>query len=91
LVTASAVAFGLVVILVTRSIFRPQTAGIDELVGLVGESKSALELNGKVFVRGEYWDAQADQPIASGERVEVTAIKGMRLRVRRVDSGSSLD
>jgi membrane-bound serine protease (ClpP class) len=90
-VASFSVAFGLVVILVTRSFFRPQTAGVDELLGLVGESKSALELNGKVFVRGEYWDAQADQPIASGERIEVTAVEGMRLRVRRVEAGSSQD
>jgi membrane-bound serine protease (ClpP class) len=90
-VTASAVAFGLVVILVTRSIFRPQTAGVDELLGLVGESRSALKLNGKVFVRGEYWDARADQPIASGEQIEVTAVEGMRLRVRRIDAGTPSD
>ena len=38
---------------------------------------------GKVFVRGEYWNADAAVEIASGEAVEVTAVDGMRLQVRR--------
>jgi len=84
-VTALAVVGAALVLLVSRSIFRAQTAGIDELLGLVGESRTALEPSGKVFVRGEYWEAQADQPIAIGERVEIVAVEGMRLRVRRVD------
>jgi membrane-bound serine protease (ClpP class) len=88
-VTALAVVGALLVLLVSRSFFRAQTAGIDELLGLVGESRTALEPSGKVFVRGEYWEAQADQPIAIGERVEIVAVEGMRLRVRRVESGFS--
>jgi membrane-bound serine protease (ClpP class) len=35
-----------------------------------------------VFVRGEYWGAASDAPVAAGERVEVVAVEGMRLRVR---------
>jgi len=34
-------------------------------------------------VRGEYWTAEADEEIPAGARVEVTAVEGMRLRVRR--------
>jgi membrane-bound serine protease (ClpP class) len=60
-----------------------QTAGIGELIGLQGRAASALSPEGKVFVRGEYWNASADQLIASGDAVEVTAVEGLRLRVRR--------
>ena len=37
----------------------------------------------KIFVHGEYWDADTDGPVAVGDAVEVTAIAGLRLRVRR--------
>jgi membrane-bound serine protease (ClpP class) len=68
---------------VGRSLRRAQMSGVSELVGLVGRASTALSLEGKVFVRGEYWTAEADEEIPAGERVEVTAVDGMRLRVRR--------
>jgi membrane-bound serine protease (ClpP class) len=37
----------------------------------------------KVFVHGEYWDADADDGLAVGDPVEVLAVDGLRLRVRR--------
>ncbi|HXV36257.1 MAG TPA: nodulation protein NfeD [Myxococcota bacterium] len=85
-VAGFALAAGTVVLIVTRSLFRAQTAGVDELLGLIGEARTPLTPTGKVFVRGEYWSAKADQQIASGESVEVTAVEGMSLRVRRADS-----
>jgi membrane-bound serine protease (ClpP class) len=74
---------GLVVVAVGRSHFRRQTAGVNELIGMVGRASSDLAPEGRVFVRGEYWTARADESIASGEPVEITAVEGLRLRVRR--------
>lgn len=55
------------------------------LVGLVGEAKDDLAPEGWVFVRGEHWWAQAeDPPIYQGEQVQVVAQEGRKLRVRRV-------
>jgi membrane-bound serine protease (ClpP class) len=80
-----------VLVLVTRSMFRKQTAGVDELLGMVGRAHSGLTPDGKVFVRGEYWSASADREIAAGERVEITAVEGMRLRVTRANSAEGGD
>jgi membrane-bound serine protease (ClpP class) len=91
LVTSFAIVGAVVVLLVTRSLFRSQTAGVDDLLGLIGETRTALTPEGKVFIRGEYWSATADQEIASGESVEVTAVEGMSLRVRRALSSSRTD
>jgi len=66
-----------------RTVGRKQTVGVAELIGLIGRADSALQPEGSVFVRGEYWTARADEPVAAGERVEVLAVEGMRLRVRR--------
>jgi membrane-bound serine protease (ClpP class) len=89
LVAGFAIVGGVVVLLVTRSIFRSQTAGVDEMLGLVGEARTALDPEGKVFIRGEFWSAKSDEESAIGENVEVTAVDGMSLRVRRAGSRST--
>jgi len=75
---AGAVAFA-----VGRTLMRAQTTGVFEMLGMTGKCATALAPEGKVFVRGEYWTAQADEEIPAGTRVEVTAVEGMRLHVRR--------
>ncbi len=66
-----------------RGFMRAQTAGVSEMIGLVGRTETALSPEGRIFVRGEYWSAQGDEPLSAGVEVEVTAVEGMRLRVRR--------
>jgi membrane-bound serine protease (ClpP class) len=73
----------LVVFAVGRTLRTRQTAGVSELIGTRGRAASALAPEGKVFVRGEYWNASADEAIGNGEAVEVTAVEGLHLRVRR--------
>jgi membrane-bound serine protease (ClpP class) len=74
---------GIVVVAIGRSLRRAQTAGVSEMIGMVGRSETDLSPEGRIFVRGEYWNVTADQAIAAGDRVEVTAVVGMRLLVRR--------
>lgn len=61
---------------------RPVT-GIEGLVGESGKAESDLAPEGKVFVRGEYWDAVSSERIAKGEKVVVVAVEGMRVGVKR--------
>jgi membrane-bound serine protease (ClpP class) len=74
---------GLIVFLVGRSMMRQQSAGVDEMIGLVGQASTALAPEGKIFIRGEYWNVESDQSIEPGEPVEVVAVDGLTLRVRR--------
>ena len=41
---------------------------------------------GMVLVAGELWRAEADEEIAKGEEVEVTAVNGVTLTVKQLDS-----
>lgn len=81
-----------------RSLFAQQTAGVDEMIGLVGRcvtaeqgaqgenaeaSNTAGAKGAKVFVRGEYWNCIAEDSIAPGDAVEIVAVEGLRLRVRK--------
>jgi membrane-bound serine protease (ClpP class) len=54
--------------------------------GLVGEEGSAVTdimPEGKVFVRGEYWEAESSERISKGEKVVVTAMEGLRVKVKK--------
>jgi len=74
---------GLVILTVGRTYFIGQASGVEELIGLEGEATTALVPDGKVFIRGEYWNAVSDGPVDQGVRVEVVDVDGLTLRVRR--------
>lgn len=70
--------------LVVQAQRRKPTLGLEGLVGEIGEVKVKLDPVGKIFVHGEYWNAEADREIAVGEKVRVVAFDGMCLKVRRL-------
>jgi membrane-bound serine protease (ClpP class) len=82
-VAAFATFGGLVIYAVGRTLRRAQAAGVGELIGMVGRTHTRLGPEGTVFVRGEYWTARAEEEVPADERVEVTGVEGLRLRVRR--------
>jgi len=86
-VAGFAIFAGIVVVAIGRSMARAQTAGVSEMVGMLGRSDTALTPEGRIYVRGEYWNATADETIGAGDPVEVVAVEGMRLRVRRPVGG----
>jgi membrane-bound serine protease (ClpP class) len=89
LVFTTAAVLGLVVLtvgwLVVSAQRRRAAVGVEAMVGKVGEVRRRADPSGKVkvFVHGEYWDAQSDEPLEVGERVEVVTVEGMRMTVRR--------
>ena len=46
------------------------------------QAATALAPDGRVFVRGEYWNARADEEILADARIEVAEVDGLTLRVR---------
>ncbi|HTP66512.1 MAG TPA: nodulation protein NfeD [Geobacteraceae bacterium] len=62
---------------------KPVTGG-EGLVGEEGAADTEILADGKVFVRGEYWDAASPEPIRKGEKIIVVAVEGMRLKVRKI-------
>ncbi len=63
---------------------KPET-GVEGLVGEIGEVMRDLDPLGKVFLHGEYWDAESVQSIREGESIRVMQVRGMRLIVQRSD------
>ncbi|RNC66638.1 MAG: nodulation protein NfeD [Desulfuromonadales bacterium] len=85
LVTVAGVsAFAIFVVLKAVEAHRTKpVSGREGIVGETGKALSALAPEGRVFVHGEYWDAWSDETVAEGDRITVTAIEGMRLKVRK--------
>jgi membrane-bound serine protease (ClpP class) len=77
--------------LVFRSQKARPTLGMDGLIGKTGEVRATLNPSGKVFVHGEYWNAQtqADGPIDVGDKVQIVGYEGMNLKVKRLQESAS--
>jgi membrane-bound serine protease (ClpP class) len=70
--------------LVVRARNNKVVTGVEGMIGETGSAVTALAPKGKVFVRGEYWDAEAPEPIVPGEHVRITGVHDLKLTVESV-------
>jgi len=71
--------------LVVRAHSRKACTGKEGLVGEIGIAQTDLNLEGKVFVHGELWNAEAAEPLAKGTKVKVTRVLDtLKIRVDKV-------
>jgi len=61
-------------------------SGAEGMIGAEGRAIEALgpNLRGRVFVEGEYWDAETQGEIKKDEAIVVTGIKGLLLTVKKI-------
>ena len=45
--------------------------------------KELIEPEGLIFVHGEYWRATSEERLELGEKVEVTGVEGLMLKVKK--------
>jgi len=62
---------------------RKVSTGREGIIGAEGEVREG----GMVFVEGELWRIECQQPLQTGDRVQVTAVDGMRLKVEKTGGG----
>ena len=69
---------------------RPVTGG-EGMIGQTGvvRASAADGKPAKIFVHGEIWLADSDEPLQPGERVRVTSLEGLRLRVVKIREEAS--
>ncbi len=78
--------FTVVVGLVVRAMLRKPVTGSSGLMGELGQvTRTAASGEFKIFVHGETWDADGPEDLAVGDKVEVTEVTGLRLRVRKAN------
>ena len=58
-------------------------SGSEGLIGEIGEVRVRLAPRGKVWLHGEYWNAESDEELEVGQKVRVVGRDHMVLRVRK--------
>jgi membrane-bound serine protease (ClpP class) len=57
--------------------------GLQGMIGAVGEARTEIDPEGKVFVQGELWNAHARSRVGIGEHVVVRKVEGLELEVEK--------
>jgi membrane-bound serine protease (ClpP class) len=70
--------------LVVRARRNKVVTGTEGMIGETGTALTALAPDGKIFIRGEYWDAVAPLRVTPGARVRVTSVDKLKLTVEAV-------
>jgi len=76
--------FVFIVSLVVKAQMGKKHTGLDELIGAEGIAVTDIYHTGKTFIRGEYWDAWSEHPVAKGKQVRVERIAGMKMQVMEI-------
>jgi len=75
--------------LVVRARASKVTTGAEGMIGETGSALTALKPQGRVFVRGEYWNAVSSVPVEAGRQVRVIGIEGLLLTVEPIVNSES--
>jgi membrane-bound serine protease (ClpP class) len=68
--------------LVFRARARRPLSGREGMIGETGTARTELAPSGRVFVHGELWTAEAEEPVRAGEKVKVIEVlDGLKLKV----------
>ncbi len=61
------------------------TTGMEGLIGETGTVSTSIAPEGKVSIHGEFWNAMSDQKIEAGEKIQVTGVMNLKLKVKRIE------
>jgi membrane-bound serine protease (ClpP class) len=83
-----ALPFALITVVLVRLVYlshrRKSIVGEEGMIGQVGVAKTDVHEEGKVLVRGEWWNASADRPIPAGAHVRVIKAHGLKIEVEQM-------
>ena len=77
--------FIFLIIIVVKAHTKKAVTGEEGLTGEIGVTQTNLNLEGKVFVHGEIWNAEALEEIPKGTKVKVIEVlKNLKIKVTKV-------
>ncbi|BFH72603.1 NfeD family protein [Sulfurisphaera javensis] len=67
-------------------IYKTRRRNLYTYVGKIGKAIEDIPKNGEgyVMIEGEMWKAIAEEPIVEGEKVIVTGMEGLKLKVKKL-------
>jgi membrane-bound serine protease (ClpP class) len=84
MVATTAAFFLFAVSFALRAQMRQPTTGQEGLIGKRAKVVMPIHREGKVFVHGEYWNAESDETFEVGETVEIVSVSELMLKVKSV-------
>ena len=85
---AVVIPFGLILMFLLRltmkSMAQKVTTGDEAMMGLTGVTSTPVHQDGKVHVRGEYWEASSDHLIPEGKTIRVLKVDHLKLIVEEL-------
>ncbi len=76
--------FVAVISLAVKAQMRKPATGMEGMIGKEGTAITAVFADGKVFIKGEVWNASSTDAIEEGDPVRVTGVKGLNLTVEKM-------
>jgi len=73
--------FIVVIALAVKAQLRKKITGAEAMIGAEAEVVKDINMEGEVFLKGEYWKAKSDKPIPKGSKVRIIKIEGLKLIV----------
>ena len=82
---ASVLLFVVIIGMAIKARRRPVVSGLEELVGGTAIATDDFEGDGRVTIHSEHWNARSDSPISKGQRLRVTGVNGLILKVEPIN------
>ncbi len=77
--------FAGIIALVMKAQMRTRRTGKEGMVGEEGTAVTDIHETGKVFIKGEYWDALSDAHVEKGRKVRIVKVEGLKIRVEEIE------
>ena len=71
--------------LAVKAQMRKPATGVEGMIGKKGDAITSVHEDGKVFIKGEHWNAYSKDMIEEGEKIKVVGMKGLRLEVEKFE------
>jgi len=71
--------------LAVKAQMRKPVTGAEGMIGEKGNAVTPVYEGGKVFIRGEHWNAYSTDMIEKGENIVVVGMKGLKLEVKKMN------
>jgi membrane-bound ClpP family serine protease len=77
-----------ILVFALRALRKPVSSGAESFVGKIGTATGWSDGGGQVPLQSELWSAEsvdASETIRKGDKVEVVEVKGLRLKVKKIN------
>jgi membrane-bound serine protease (ClpP class) len=76
--------FIVVIWMAIKAQLRKPFNGAEAMIGIEAEAVTDIANEGKVFLKGQYWNATSEKPVKKGAKVKIVKVEGLSLIVEEI-------